>query len=159
MTDQNQLRPEELAMAMDGQPEANNFVEFADRMLEESNIPKDVRSGYWGFINNGRVLTISNDKDRIRSENRLCILRNLYFMGMPQYKINITMLREFSNTQNMNTINTSRSVNGFERQALMTQIKQLITSRDETKQEKGFLAGFKKKLGLGPKEEEMPRGR
>lgn len=151
---ESQLRPEEMAMALQEQPDANSFVEFADRMLEEYNIPKEVRGQYWGFINNGRVLTISNEKDRIRSENRLCILRNIMFMSMPQYKITIDMIREFSNTQNMNTINTSRSINGFERQALTTQIRQIITNRDETKMEKGFFTGLKKKLGFGKKEEQ-----
>lgn len=151
--DESLYEAEELASALQEAQTGADFVKFARLMVEDQTIPMSVRHDYWGFLNKERILTISGDKDRIRSENRLCILRNLEMMGMPHYSVDITMIREFQNTQNRNTIQTSRSVNGFERQALTTQIKQIITNKDATRQEKGFLTGLKRKLGFGKKPE------
>ncbi len=149
------VTPQDLAMLQDNS-QVNNFVEFAEMMVhDDENIPLWARKEFWGFINKENVLSRSNDKDRRRSENRFRILSNLDMMSHPAYHLTIKRIRDLQNVMHRNTIETNRSLDGFERQALTTQIKQIITNaRPDSLPDNSFMGKVKKKLGFGKKDGE-----
>lgn len=127
--------------------------EFAEFMVvDDENIPDDVRSSLWGFICKDNILSRSNDKDRKRFENRMCIARNLKMMMMPSHEITMKELLDFANTQNRNTIQVNGSIGGFERQALTTQIKELRQARLPSMPQSGMLDSLKRRLGFNDKQ-------
>ena len=136
------------AQQMDQQlPEG--FEKFAKLMIIDKKIPKEAQDDYWGFINKETILSRSGIKDLRRAENRFTILRNLDLMSKPYYKNDINKLKFYQNMQNRNTIEKSRSIDGFERQSLTTQIRQFITSQGiSTGSNNGFWSGLKNKLGI-----------
>ncbi len=134
--------------------EAKEFAVFS--VEDNENIPSSVRSDLWGFINKGAVLSKSTDKDRKRFENRMAIARNLQLMMIPQNEITLKQLLEFQNVQQKNTIQTNRSMDGFERLALTTQIRELKSTKLPEPHKRGPIDMFKKALGMGPKKEELP---
>lgn len=125
------------------------MTEFAEFMVKDETVPKSMRDMFWGFLNKETTLSRSDQRDRRRAENRFAILRNFYMMSKPQYKVDIMEIIEIQNGQHRNTVKNNRSFGGFERQALMTQIKELRTPKAPEVHDTGFLGSIKNKLGFG----------
>lgn len=128
------------------------LVQFAELMVNDETIPPNIKSMFWGFLDKETILSRSDNKDRRRAENRFAIIRNLYMMGKPQYRIDINELVEIQNAQQRNTIENNRSYGGFERQALTTNIKEIRVPKTQEKRDSGMFSGLMSKMGLGNKE-------
>lgn len=128
------------------------MVQFAELMVKDETIPPNIKRMFWGFLDKETILSRSDNKDRRRAENRFAIIRNLYMMGKPQYKIDINEIVEIQNAQQRNTIENNRSYGGFERQALTTNIKEIRTPRIQEKKDSGFFTKLGSKFGFGSKE-------
>lgn len=128
------------------------MVQFAELMVNDETIPKAIKDMFWGFLDKETILSRSDNRDRRRAENRFAIIRNLYMMGKPQYKIDINEIVEIQNAQQRNTIENNRSYDGFERQALTTNIKEIRTPRLAEKKDSGFFTKLGSKFGFGNKE-------
>ncbi len=145
----NDISPDVYA-AMQGGEMPQDFVNFAKFVVEDKKIPLEAKKEFWGFINKESVLTITDQKDRRRVENRYAILRNYMIMGQPYYKIDIKSLQNFQNIQHRNTVEASRSRGGFERDRLAMSIKEVRTTRlDPDSNKPGFFKGVASKLGFG----------
>lgn len=131
------------------------FVEFAEMMVEDQQIPEEAKRVMWGFLNKGTTLGRADFNDRKRAENRFIIMRNMMIMSRPHYEVDIVKIMGFQNAQNRHTTEVNRSINGFERQALTTQIRQVITNRQGGGDAKdaGLFAKAKKMLGFGDNRE------
>jgi len=132
------------------------MVEFTETVIEdEKNIPPHVRSKWWGFLGKDTILTRSEDKESMwDADNDFAIRRNLHLMSQPAYKNDITELVELDNVRRRFMSQHKRSIGGFERQALMTQIRELRTNKSAAEGGGGFWQGIKGKLGFGPKSRE-----
>lgn len=129
------------------------FHEFAKFVVEDKKIPKNVKDRWWGFLNKDTILTRSDHKnDGWAADNDFAIRKNIHLMSQPAYKNNISELVTLDNVRRRFLTQHRRSLDGFERQALTTQIKELRTNRPAESGQTGIFAGLKKKLGLGPKE-------
>jgi hypothetical protein len=126
-----------------------NMRDFADLMLEKDEIPGDIAKDWWGFLNNDNVLTRSSSvEDRQRAMNHFHIMENIRMMSMPHYKVDIESIKTNMNVQKRFFDRQSRSIDGFERTALTTQVREIKTT--PTPQKSGsFLKGIAKKFGLG----------
>lgn len=132
--------------------EQQGLVQFAELMVKDETIPANIKNMFWGFLDKETILSRSDNRDRRRAENRFAVIRNLYMMGKPQYKIDINEIVEIQNAQQRNTIENNRSYDGFERQALTTNIKEIRTPRTVEKKDSGFFTKLGSKFGFGNKE-------
>jgi hypothetical protein len=143
------MTPDEYAAMQSGGELPGDYVEFAKLMVHDKRIPKDVKDDFWGFINKETILSKTDDGDRRRAENRFIILRNLKLMSEPYYKIDIDKIKSFQNVQQRNSTQILRSHQGFERSALTTQIKQVITNQKKDYDRNGnMFSGLMKKMGI-----------
>jgi len=133
----------------------DGMSEFAELMIHDEKIPALVRKLWWGFINKDTILTRSNMKNDLwEASNDFAIRRNLHLMSQPSYKNNIEEVVNLDNIRRRFTTQHRRSHDGFERQALMTQIRELRHQTPSSDTSGGVWSGIKKKLGFGPKEKE-----
>jgi len=133
----------------------DGMVEFAEMMIHDERIPRDVRKLWWGFINKDTILTRSdNNDDKWSADNDFAIRRNFHLMSQPAYKNDITEMVKLDNIRRRFITQHRRSIGGFERQALMTQIKELRTNKPSDIPGTSLMASLKRKFGLGPKPEE-----
>lgn len=147
------ISPDEYA-AMQGGEMPQDYTQFAKFIVEDKKIPKEAKKQFWGFLSKESVLTISDQDDRRRVENRYAILRNYMLMSEPYYKIDINRLKDFQNIQHRNTVEASRSRGGFERDRLAMQIREVRTTRlDPDSNKTGFFKGVASKLGFSGKKE------
>ena len=131
------------------------MTEFAEMMVEdEKNIPAAIRSKWWGFLGKDTILTRSNSNDDIwEAQNDFAIRKNHHLMSQPYYKNDINEMVDIDNTRRRFTSQHRRSIDGFERQALMTQIRELRTNKVATESGSGFWDSVKGKLGFKAKKE------
>ena len=149
----NEMTPDEYA-AMQGGEMPQDYTQFAKFIVEDKKIPRKAKIDFWGFLNKGAVLTITDEKDRRRVENRFAIAKNYDIMAKPYYKIDINRLKELQNIQHRNTIGASRSRGGFERDRLAMQIREVRTTRlDPDSNKTGFFRGLASKIGFSGKKE------
>ena len=130
----------------------DGMTEFAELMInDDENIKKKTSGEWWGFFGKDTILTRSDDEDRWEAMNDFAISKNNRLMSRPYYKADINDLRDTDQVRRRFITQHRRSLAGFERQALMTQIKELRTNRPLPGESLGFFGSLKQKLGFGPK--------
>lgn len=140
-------------------PLQNDMYNFAKLMIQDKKIPQKAKSKWWGFFGKDTILTRSDAKnDRWNADNDFAIRKNFEIMSKPAYKNNINEMVDLDNIRRRFMTQHRRSIGGFERQALMTQIKELRSSRGEAYQNPGLWSGIKKRLGFSEKEEGEQHG-
>lgn len=130
-----------------------DYTQFAELMIKDPKIPAAVKKAWWGYINQDTILSRSDKEDKWAFQNSWVIQRNVEMMSRPAYRVDINELKSYENIRNRYTTQVNRSFGGFERQALMTQIKELRTNRTASENNPGFLTKLSKRLGFGKKEE------
>ena len=149
-----EISPTEHETLMEEGKMPEGFTEFAELMIEDEGIPKDVWKGWWGFINKDTILTRSDGMhENWEASNDFAIRRNLHMMSQPAYKNDILEVVNLDNIRRRFMTQHRRSIGGFERQALMTQIRELKTNRPAMEASSGLWSGIKKKFGFGEKKE------
>jgi hypothetical protein len=130
-----------------------DFYEFAKLMIDDPRVNKDIKDKWWGFLNKETKLCRMETKDRWAASNDFAIQRMFKAMSQPAYSVDINELSTLSNTRRRFMTQVNRGIGGFERQALMTQIKEFKTGAGADAINSGFWSGLKKKIGLGKEEE------
>lgn len=152
MSDELSQSDYEAMMAEGKFPEG--IVEFAELMIKDERIPEPIKEMWWGFLNKDTILTRSDGiNENWEAANDFAIRRNLQLMCQPAYKNDIIEIVELDNVRRRFITQHRRSIQGFERQALMTQIRELRSNRPTPEASSGLWSGIKKKLGFGPKKE------
>ena len=129
----------------------DGMTEFAEFSVEDDSIPSKVKELWWGFLGKDTILTRSDtNEDKWSADNDFAIRRNIHLMSQPAYKNDVIEMVSLDNIRRRFMAQHRRSIGGFERQALTTQIRELRTNRAVNDPGTGFFAGIKKKLGLGP---------
>jgi len=137
---------------MEGQPLPNDLYQFAKLMIDDPKIPKESKKKFWGFMNKDTILTNSDSReDAVTAANDYAIIRNQLIMAQTSFDVNINELINLDNARRRFLTQHKRSKNGFERQGLTTQIKEIRQNRTIGEQKSGIITGLKKKLGFGMK--------
>lgn len=153
------ITPDDYAAMVDESRFLEGFTEFAELMIQDPKIPKDVKEKWWGFLSKDTILTRSDgNQENWEAANDFAIRKNLHLMSQPEYKNDIEEIVKLDNIRRRFMTQHRRSVGGFERQALMTQIKELRTNRPVSEPSRGVFGRLKGKLGFGSKKEETHAG-